>query len=113
MFFVVETVTEDDGFTFALINSSNNDRTSVGGDIDLGELLGYAGDSRKVSPPTALTDFLDPAASLADKGLCRPKWPLNSTFMKTAASMTIASRATMRANRPAMTPPQTCWSIQV
>ncbi len=36
-----------DGVTFALINGNTNDKYSVGGDSALGELLAYAGDSRK------------------------------------------------------------------
>jgi outer membrane protein assembly factor BamB len=48
-----------DGLTFALINGASNETSSIGGDIDSGELLGYAGDSRTVSNPTAATDFLD------------------------------------------------------
>jgi len=62
-----------DGLTFALINGANNETSSIGGDIEMGELLGYGGDSRnKVIPPdsTATTaDFLDGTG----KGLQHPK----------------------------------------
>jgi outer membrane protein assembly factor BamB len=51
-----------DGLTFALINAAHNTTSSIGGDINKGELLGYAGDSRTVvdpAEPTAASDFLD------------------------------------------------------
>jgi len=79
VFFVVDVSNQGDGFTFALINAADNDTTSAGGDIELGELLGYAGDSRLVESPTDPTDadhFLDPSPSLADKGLLPPKMAL-------------------------------------
>ena len=61
-FFIVDYSTQGDGFTFALINSDNNDTTSVGGDIDMGELMAFAGDSRLVPSPNPIFDpdeFLD------------------------------------------------------
>ena len=45
-FFVMTFTGPGDGFTFSLLNAGNNTATSVGGDFELGELLGYAGDSR-------------------------------------------------------------------
>ena len=59
VFFIVDASAQGDGFTFALINSNNNDRTSVGGDIDMGELMAFAGDSRTIWNPSVTTDFLD------------------------------------------------------
>lgn len=41
-----------DGVTFALINAQTNDKYSVGGDSALGELLAFAGDSRKYTNST-------------------------------------------------------------
>ena len=63
VFFTLAYSGTGDGLTFALISAANNTTSSIGGDIDLGELLGYAGDSRKVSNPTAATDFLDVAGA--------------------------------------------------
>ena len=63
VFFTLEYSGTGDGMTFALISAANNTTSSIGGDIDMGELLGYAGDSRKVSNPTAATDFLDVAGA--------------------------------------------------
>jgi outer membrane protein assembly factor BamB len=45
-FFVMTFTGPGDGFTFSLLNAGNNTTTSVGGDFELGELMGYAGDSR-------------------------------------------------------------------
>jgi outer membrane protein assembly factor BamB len=64
-FFLMNFGSVGDGFTFSLLsaepnpaygNSLNNTSTSVGGDFQLSELLGYAGDSRtnNNSPPTYL-----------------------------------------------------------
>jgi len=59
VFFKLDYEGTSDGLTFALINAAHNTTSSIGGDIEMGELLGYAGDSRKVVDPTAATDFLD------------------------------------------------------
>jgi outer membrane protein assembly factor BamB len=45
-FFVMTFTGPGDGFTFSLLNAGNNTIASVGGDFELGELMGYAGDSR-------------------------------------------------------------------
>ena len=50
-FFVMTFTGGGDGFTFSLLNASNNNTTSVGGDFQLGELLGYAGDGRTGTNP--------------------------------------------------------------
>jgi len=62
VFFTLDYEGSADGLTFALISAINNTTSSIGGDINAGELLGYAGDSRMVldpAEPTAATDFLD------------------------------------------------------
>lgn len=64
-YFVVKFSTEGDGFTFALINGANNDNTSVGGDINMGELMAFAGDSRLVADPS---DLFNPDEFLDGKG---------------------------------------------
>jgi outer membrane protein assembly factor BamB len=68
-FFTLEYTGDGDGLVFALINGnpSKNDTGSAGGDFELSELLGYAGDSRL--PPDGTT-FLD---NSGPKGLLPPK----------------------------------------
>ncbi len=44
IFFLLDYQGAGDGFTIALINGTDNDKTSVGGHGSLGEFLGYAGD---------------------------------------------------------------------
>ena len=53
-FFLLEFVNrkQGDGITFTLTNWVTNSETSVGGDIDLSELMGYGGDSRTNSVGT-------------------------------------------------------------
>jgi outer membrane protein assembly factor BamB len=58
-FFTLDYTGTGDGLTFALINGTDNNASSVGGDIELSELLGYAGDSRIVPNPAAAADYLD------------------------------------------------------
>jgi outer membrane protein assembly factor BamB len=53
-FFIMTFTGPGDGFTFSLLNAGNNTTTSVGGDFELGELMGYAGDSRTDNAPTYL-----------------------------------------------------------
>jgi outer membrane protein assembly factor BamB len=79
VFFTLDYSGTADGLTFALINAAHNTTSSIGGDIDMGELLGYAGDSRKVSSPTAATEFLDVTGAGLDPpspGLHPPKFAL-------------------------------------
>ncbi len=66
--FKVAAGSEGDGFIFSIVNGENNSITSVGGDIQQSELLGYAGDSRTQAPP-APPAFLDGSG----KGLQAPK----------------------------------------
>jgi len=76
MFFTLDYSGTSDGLTFALISALNNTTSSIGGDIEAGELLGYAGDSRKVANPTVATDFLDVTGAgedPPDPGLHPPK----------------------------------------
>jgi outer membrane protein assembly factor BamB len=76
VFFTLDYTGTADGFTFALINAEHNTNSSAGGDVNMGELLGYAGDSRKVSiaaNATAYpTNFLDGSGA----GLQPPKMAL-------------------------------------
>jgi outer membrane protein assembly factor BamB len=60
-FFTLDYTGTGDGLTFALMNGTDNNASSVGGDIELSELLGYAGDSRIVPNPAAGADYLDSA----------------------------------------------------
>lgn len=76
VFFTLDYSGTGDGLTFALISAANNTTASIGGDIEMGELLGYGGDSRKVVNPTAASDFLDAAGAGEDSpkpGLHPPK----------------------------------------
>jgi outer membrane protein assembly factor BamB len=50
-FFIMTFAGPGDGFTFSLLNAVNNSITSVGGDFDMGELMGYAGDGRTGTDP--------------------------------------------------------------
>jgi hypothetical protein len=95
-YFIVDFSTQGDGFTFALINSDNNDITSVGGDIDMGELMAFAGDSRLVvnpADPLVPDEFLDRKG----EGLETPKIALefdveeNSAFSRLCADSSTAN----------------------
>jgi outer membrane protein assembly factor BamB len=72
-FFILEFTgsTDGDGLTFSVVNASNNEVDSIGGDIDLSELLAYAGDSRTTSNPSSESDFLD---NRSGQGLNPPKF---------------------------------------
>lgn len=55
-------VAAGDGFTFALVNATDNDATRSGGLVGMGELLGYAGpgntpDGRGLVPPKFAVEF--------------------------------------------------------
>jgi outer membrane protein assembly factor BamB len=63
--------TDGDGLTFSIVNASNNEVDSIGGDTDLSELLAYAGDSRITSNPSSESDFLD---GRSGQGLNPPKF---------------------------------------
>jgi len=83
VFFTLDYTGTADGLTFALINAAHNTASSTGGDVRMGELLGYGGDSRKVYIPKDSTvntaDFLDfTGASLSPPhpGLHPPKMAL-------------------------------------
>ena len=80
-----------DGFTFSVLNGSNNDNSSVGGDIDLSELLAYAGDSRTTSNPTSASDYLDGRSGL---GLQAPKMAVEFDGKRNNQSQTICQDAT-------------------
>lgn len=58
-----------DGFTFAVINGTNNTASSIGGDTKAGELMGYGGDSRSYSGDY-ITSFVDGSGN----GLRPPKF---------------------------------------
>jgi len=63
-FFTLQYWGGGDGLTFTLINGQDNGATSVGGDIELSELLGYAGDSRLNAAGTSFLDGLNPGEGL-------------------------------------------------
>ncbi len=90
-FFLVNFVSQGDGITFTLISGPpQNSASSAGGDIQLGELMGYAGDSRIVPNGTL---FL--ATSEGDRGLEPPKIAVEfDTFTN---------------NRPGDPPPDYCF----
>jgi outer membrane protein assembly factor BamB len=68
-FFLVNFISQGDGITFTLLSGPpQNSASSAGGDIQLGELMGYGGDSRIVPNGTL---FL--ATNPADRGLDPPK----------------------------------------
>jgi outer membrane protein assembly factor BamB len=67
-FFLVDFISQGDGITFALTNASSNTEFSVGGDIELSELMGYAGDSRTQADGSSYL-----AADPADRGIDPPK----------------------------------------
>jgi outer membrane protein assembly factor BamB len=68
-FFLINFVNQGDGVTFTLTSGPpQNSASSVGGDIELGELMGYAGDSRT---DAAGTTFV--ATNPDDRGLDPPK----------------------------------------
>jgi len=64
-FFLLEFSGQGEGITFTLTNAATNNETSSGGDFELSELMGYAGDSR------TLAGFL--ATAPEDQGLDPPK----------------------------------------
>jgi outer membrane protein assembly factor BamB len=72
VFFTLDYDGTADGLTFALINAAHNTAASAGGDVAMGELLGYAGDSRKVTSPSLASNFLDGTGA----GLQPPKMAL-------------------------------------
>jgi outer membrane protein assembly factor BamB len=79
VFFTLDYNGNGAGLTFALINAEHNTTSSIGGDIDVANLLGYAGDSRKKADPTAAEDFLDVTGAEKDPpnpGLHPPKLAL-------------------------------------
>jgi hypothetical protein len=65
VYFLLNFNQQGDGITFTLINAATNNETSAGGDFELSELMGYAGDSRTSS------GFL--ATAPEDQGLDPPK----------------------------------------
>ncbi len=67
-FFLADFVSQGDGITFSLINGASNNAGSVGGDIELSELLGYAGDSRTQADGSAYL-----ATTVEDRGIDEPK----------------------------------------
>ncbi len=77
-FFLVNFTGQGDGITFTLTSfgpplTPHNSATSVGGDIQLSELMGYAGDSRIVPNPDPLNDADFVATNPNDRGLDPPK----------------------------------------
>lgn len=73
VFFTLDYSGDAAGLTFALINAAHNTADSSGGDLGMGELLGYGGDSRTVTTdPNDASDFLDGSGT----GLPPPKMAL-------------------------------------
>jgi outer membrane protein assembly factor BamB len=83
--------TDGDGLTFSVVNQSDlNTIGSVGGDINLSELLAYAGDSRSVSCPASKSGFLDGQGL----GLRPPKMAVEFDGKANNQSLTICDDAT-------------------
>jgi outer membrane protein assembly factor BamB len=77
-FFLLDFDSQGDGITFTLTSfgpplTPHNSATSVGGDIELSELVGYAGDSRLVPNADPLNDLDFLATNPNDRGLDPPK----------------------------------------
>jgi hypothetical protein len=77
-FFLLDFDSQGDGITFTLTSFgpplvAHNSATSVGGDIELSELMGYAGDSRLVPDPDPLNDLDFLATNPDDRGIDPPK----------------------------------------
>ncbi len=87
-----------DGLAFSIVNGSNNTAGSIGGDIDLSELLAYAGDSRMVSNPTTPSDFLDNRADSSRRGdgLKAPKFAVEFDGLAATRFNTSSGAATTR-----------------
>jgi outer membrane protein assembly factor BamB len=80
VFFLLDFDQQGDGITFTLLGKGfgalgppNNSASSVGGDFELSELMGYAGDSRLVADPDPLNNSLFLASNEDDRGLDPPK----------------------------------------
>ncbi|NCF64141.1 MAG: hypothetical protein GWP58_14930, partial [Gammaproteobacteria bacterium] len=78
--FLVNFSQQGEGITFTLLGKGfpapltpNNSASSVGGDFELSELMGYAGDSRLVPDPDPLNDLDFLATNPDDRGLDPPK----------------------------------------
>jgi outer membrane protein assembly factor BamB len=77
-FFLLNFESQGDGITFTLLGQglgvpANNSATSVGGDIQLSELMAYAGDSRLFPNPDITDDSDYLATDPDDRGLDPPK----------------------------------------
>ena len=59
-----------DGFTFAVIDGTNNTASSIGGDPEMGELMAYGGDSRLLDDDKDIYKFVDGTGN----GLRPPKF---------------------------------------
>ena len=78
VFFLLDFSQQGDGITFTLTSfgpelAPHNSASSVGGDIALSELMGYAGDSRIVPNADPLNDLDFLATNPNDRGLDPPK----------------------------------------
>ena len=57
-FFLMTFAGPGDGFTFSLLNAGNNTAASVGGDFEIGELIGYAGDGRTSADASHVPQYI-------------------------------------------------------
>jgi outer membrane protein assembly factor BamB len=80
---------DGDGFTFSIINGTNNDISSVGGDEELSELLAYAGDSRQ--PSVLAKPYLDEQGG---QGIEAPKMAVEFDGKLNNQNLTICANAT-------------------
>ncbi|UCF90618.1 MAG: PQQ-like beta-propeller repeat protein, partial [Desulfobacterales bacterium] len=88
VFFTLEYSGAGAGVTFALINGASNNSSSVGGDAEFSEYLGYAGDSRLDPAGTEFT-FLDGTQNGA--GLNPPKMALEFDTQTNNANLAFCS----------------------
>jgi len=86
---------DGDGFTLAFINGEDNDKSSVGGDAGVGELMAYAGDSRTSSTGTEGNNFLDGTGN----GLQSPKMALEFDTYTNAGNADLCSGTTFQSSQ--------------
>ncbi len=63
-----------DGFTFAVINGTDNDAGSLGGDTRMGELMAYGGDSRKYDSGSPYANDISSFSDYRGFGIRPPKF---------------------------------------
>jgi outer membrane protein assembly factor BamB len=93
VFFLLDYSGDGEGLAFSLLNGALNSTTSVGGDRDLPELMGYAGDSRLDSSGTS---YLDGSGT----GLRAPKMAMEFDTRPNSTNFTYCSGAAASSFNP-------------